>query len=218
MNYPEKWTEFFEQESEKLYFQKLMKYVEQEYATKIIYPPKQMLFEVFNLIGPEEIEVIILGQDPYPKMGQANGIAFSSGNHQTPKSLNNMFKELYDDLGIDHFKSNDLSGWVEQGVFLVNSVLTVEANEPLSNENIGWEIFTQNLLIYLSSKPRVFCAFGNHAYEIYSKITTINPQNIIRTGHPSPLSYYRYFKGSQPFSQINAKLLTMHLEPIDWSK
>jgi len=87
-----------------------MKYVEQEYATKIIYPPKQMLFEVFNLIGPEDIEVVILGQDPYPKMGQANGIAFSSGNHQTPKSLNNMFKELYDDLGIDHFKSNDLSG------------------------------------------------------------------------------------------------------------
>ncbi|ATG97672.1 uracil-DNA glycosylase [Mesoplasma lactucae] len=219
MKIPTGWEQFFKEEKQKPYFEELMKFLKNEYETKTIYPPKENIFTVFNLVKPEDVKVVLLGQDPYHGYNQANGIAFSTNDSKTPRSLANMFKELNNDLGIEH-PSNDLTGWVKQGVFLLNTILTVREHEPLSHKNKGWEIFVLDLLNFLEQTNHnvLFCAFGNNAYEMYSKITNINSQDILRFGHPSPFSYERYFKNTKPYSAINNWLIEHNENPIDWSK
>ncbi|MCL8213638.1 Uracil-DNA glycosylase [Mesoplasma sp. JKS002660] len=217
--FPQGWETFFEEEIKKDYFQQLWKTVQHEYYTTTVYPPGKDVFAVFKLVRPEDVKIVLLGQDPYHGKNQANGIAFSTASAITPRSLANMFKELKSDLDIDH-PSNDLSGWVAQGVFLLNTILTVREHQPLSHQELGWETFVLNVLNFLNSNNKVilYCAFGNQAMKMYSKINGIKSENILRYGHPSPFSYDKYFKGTRPFSQINSWLEFHDLTPINWAQ
>ncbi|AHI53441.1 uracil-DNA glycosylase [Spiroplasma sabaudiense Ar-1343] len=214
------WKPFFESQSEKTYFKNLLNFLESEYKSKTIFPPEEKLFRIFQLIKPSQIKVIIIGQDPYHGLNQANGIAFScENNNKIPPSLRNIFKELLNDLKIDHFDNLDLSDWVEQGVFLINSVMSVEAGKPASHKNQGWEEFTINVLEFINeiNKNLIYCLWGNFAKRIYNKVRYKNTKKveIISSGHPSPFSYHLY-QGSRPFSKINDLLVKSHKKPIKW--
>lgn len=208
----------FEQEKQKEYFIKLMEFVDKEYQTKRCFPPYQDIFNAFKFCDINEIKVVILGQDPYHEINQAHGLSFSilEGN-PLPKSLINIYKELYDDLGVTRLTGN-LSYWCEQGVFLLNNVLTVEEGKANSHKNKGWEIFTSKVIEELNNdnSPKVFVLWGNDALSKKALIT--NDKHLVLTSaHPSPLSSYRGFFGSKPFSKINKFLKANNLEEIDWS-
>ena len=182
-----------------------------------IYPPKELVFKVFDL-PLQEIKVVILGQDPYHNPGQACGLSFSVNDGvPLPKSLINIYKELYDDLGITPAKTGNLEKWFKQGIFLLNSVLTVEEYSPASHSNVGWQDFTDYIIETISQKNNnvVFVLWGSYAR---SKKTLIDSSRhkIIESPHPSPLSAYRGFFGSKPFSRTNDFLVAKGLEPIDW--
>ena len=169
-------------------------------------PSKTQVFRVFET-NPEEVKVVLVGQDPYPTLGDANGLAFSvDRSSNLPKSLLNLFKELQDDLGISR-KNGDLSDWQQQGVFLINRVLTVPIGNANGHRNIGWESFTEKIISYLASENAIGLLLGKSAQELapYFKKFVIAP-------HPSPLSAYRGFFGSKIYSKVN-KLLD---EPINW--
>lgn len=207
------------EESKKEYFVKLMEFVNKEYQEKRCFPPYQDIFNAFKFKeDTKDIKVVILGQDPYHEINQAHGLSFSilEGN-PLPKSLLNIYKELYDDLQITRLTGN-LSSWAKQGVLLLNTVLTVEEGKANSHKNHGWEIFTNRVIEELNndSSPKVFVLWGNDAI---SKIKLIsNPKHMVLTSsHPSPLSCYRGFFGSKPFSKINAFLEKNYLDVIDWS-
>lgn len=212
MNYPNNgWGDFFQKESKKDYFIKLLNVLEKEYANKEIYPSKDRIFRSFNVTDFENVKVVILGQDPYHGEGEANGLAFSTDKKTLPPSLKNIYKELYNDLEITK-KDGDLLSWAEQGILLINTVLTVEKDSPLSHRNIGWEIFTNNLIEYLSQNKEsiIFVLWGKKAQE---KTFLINEKKhtIMKSAHPSPFSYNRGFKDSRPFSKIN-KILKSKIE------
>ena len=180
-----------------------------------IYPPKELVFKVFDL-PLQDIKVVILGQDPYHNPGQACGLSFSVNDGvPLPKSLINIYKELYDDLGIIPAKTGNLEKWFKQGIFLLNSVLTVE--EPASHSNIGWQDFTDYIIETISQKNNnvVFVLWGSYAR---SKKTLIDSSRhkIIESPHPSPLSAYRGFFGSKVFSRINSYLEEVGKKPIDF--
>lgn len=207
-----------EEESKKEYFIKLMNFVNSEYQTKVCFPPYKDIFNAFKYKDIPEIKVIILGQDPYHEINQAHGLSFSilEGN-PLPKSLINIYKELYDDLGITRLTGN-LSSWCEQGVFLLNTVLTVEQGKANSHKNKGWEIFTSRVIEELNknNSPKVFILWGSDAIKKKDLIT--NPKHLVLTSpHPSPLSSYRGFFSSKPFSKTNVFLVKNNLSPIDWS-
>ena len=185
--------------------------------TATIYPPKELVFKVFDL-PLQDIKVVILGQDPYHNPGQACGLSFSVNDGvPLPKSLINIYKELYDDLGITPAKTGNLEKWFKQGIFLLNSVLTVEEYSPASHSNVGWQDFTDYIIETISQKNNnvVFVLWGSYAR---SKKTLIDSSRhkIIESPHPSPLSAYRGFFGSKPFSRTNDFLVAKGLEPIDW--
>ena len=185
--------------------------------TATIYPPKELVFKVFDL-PLEDIKVVILGQDPYHNPGQACGLSFSVNDGvPLPKSLINIYKELYDDLGITPAKTGNLEKWFKQGIFLLNSVLTVEEYSPASHSNVGWQDFTDYIIETISQKNNnvVFVLWGSYAR---SKKTLIDSSRhkIIESPHPSPLSAYRGFFGSRPFSRANAFLEAQGQTPIDW--
>jgi len=185
--------------------------------TVTIYPPKELVFKVFDL-PLQDIKVVILGQDPYHNPGQACGLSFSVNDGiPLPKSLINIYKELYDDLGITPAKTGNLEKWFKQGIFLLNSVLTVEEYSPASHSNVGWQDFTDYIIETISQKNNnvVFVLWGSYAR---SKKTLIDSSRhkIIESPHPSPLSAYRGFFGSKPFSRTNDFLVAKGLEPIDW--
>ncbi|QBQ07229.1 uracil-DNA glycosylase [Spiroplasma gladiatoris] len=184
-----------------------------------VYPPKEEIFRVFELIDFKDVKVIILGQDPYHSDLVANGIAFSASNKvKTPRSLANIFKELNNDLGIDHFNNNDLSGWVKQGVLLLNTCLTVQKSLPGSHTNIGWEQIIIKIIKILSKNNNlIYCLWGNFAKNLYN-ILNINSEFVIKSAHPSPFSYKKGFENSKPFSIINNYLISLKLEKIDWTK
>lgn len=213
-----KFVELFNQEKQKKYFVDLMDFVNHQYQTKKCFPPYEDIFNAFKFKDIPEIKVVIIGQDPYHEINQAHGLSFSilDGN-PLPKSLINIYKELYDDLKITRLSGN-LSSWAEQGVLLLNNVLTVEEGKANSHKNKGWEIFTSKVIEELNkdNSPKVFVLWGNEAI---SKINLIsNPKHLVLTSaHPSPLSAYRGFFGSKPFSKINDFLIKNHLDPIDWS-
>lgn len=186
--------------------------------TATIYPPKELVFKVFDL-PLQDIKVVILGQDPYHNPDQACGLSFSVNDGvPLPKSLINIYKELYDDLGITPAKTGNLEKWFKQGIFLLNSVLTVEEYLPASHSNVGWQDFTDYIIETISQKNNnvVFVLWGSYAR---SKKTLIDSSRhkIIESPHPSPLSAYRGFFGSKVFSRINSYLEEVGKKPIDFN-
>lgn len=213
-------NELFEIEMKKDYFIKLQEFIDNEYNTKVIYPPKEMIYNAFKYNDIDKIKVVIIGQDPYFNESQAHGLCFSVQHGiKEPKSLINIYKELYNDLNINAPMDGCLEGWAEQGVFLLNTILTVEHGLPLSHKNKGWEIFTTSVIKELNNddNPKVFVLWGKEAQKLKEYITN-EKHLIIESNHPSPLSASRGFFGSKPFSKINNFLISNNLEPIDFSR
>lgn len=201
-------------------FKNFYKKIIHEYDTKEIYPPKAFIFNALKLTSYEKTKVVIVGQDPYHGKGEAHGLSFSvQKGIKIPPSLKNIYKELYDDLGVLPKDNGDLTGWALQGVLLLNSVLTVEKDKAASHRNLGWEPMTDYIikLLNLKNEPVVFILWGNFAKEKAKLIT--NPHHyIVMSPHPSPFSAYSGFFGSKPFSKTNEFLIKNGLVPIDWSK
>ena len=191
-----------------------------EYDIKTIYPPKDYIFNALKLTSYKDTKVVIVGQDPYHGEHQAHGLSFSvQKGIKVPPSLQNIYKELYDDLGVPIRNDGDLTGWAKQGVLLLNAVLTVEKDKAASHRNWGWELLTDYIIKVLNMKeePVVFILWGNFAKEKAKLIT--NPHHyIITSPHPSPFSAYSGFFGSKPFSKTNNYLVKNNLKSIDWSK
>lgn len=195
----------------------LVQFLEAEYAQHTIYPPQHQLFEALNLTSPEQVKVVILGQDPYHNAGQAHGLAFSvNPGVALPPSLRNLFQELQSDLGCEMPEQGDLRAWAKQGVLLLNTVLTVRAHEAASHQKRGWEAFTDQIIQAVSKNHDhvVFILWGKAA-QAKQKIIA-SRHTLLCSVHPSPLSAYRGFFGSRPFSQANAALLAHHQTPIAW--
>lgn len=212
------WQEIIGEEQKKEYYQKMIPTLKTEYLIYECYPPKENIFKAFNSIpSPEDVKVVILGQDPYHGLGEAHGLSFSVKNGiKMPPSLLNIFKELYSDLGIKREKS-DLTDWAKQGILLLNSIMTVEKDKPLSHKDKGWEIFTDTVISKLNERvdPVIFVLWGSFARSKKELITNKN-HKIIESVHPSPLSASRGFFGSKPFSKINNYLKSMNKNEIKW--
>lgn len=213
------WLPLLRQELSQPYFQALSRQVDAAYATATVYPPEDRLFSAFTLTPPESVRVVILGQDPYHEPGQANGLAFSvSGGTPLPPSLRNIFAELTACYGSAP-PTGDLEPWARQGVFLLNTVLTVEQGRANSHRDFGWQRFTDAVITAMAGLPQpiVFILWGAQAQKKTPLIqASVHPRKILSAPHPSPLSAYRGFFGSRPFLQANA-FLTAHAEqPIHW--
>lgn len=212
------WDLYLKEEYEKEYFKELLDFVNKEYKEKIIYPPKSEIFNAFRHTKYEDLKVVILGQDPYHGEKEAQGLSFSVNNNiKRPPSLQNIFKEIEDDLKISMSQNNSLVPWAEQGVLLLNSVLTVEKDSPASHQKKGWEIFTDNVIKIINEKkePVVFILWGNYARSKKELITNTN-HYIIESPHPSPFSARNGFFGSRPFSKANSYLINKGIKPINW--
>lgn len=211
------WDKVLENEMKKEYFRKLGSFVKNEYHNKICYPDYVNIFNALRYTDYENVKVVILGQDPYHGEGEAHGLSFSVlEGVKRPPSLDNIFKELYADLGIKR-TNNCLSDWAQQGVLLLNAIMTVEKDRPLSHKDKGWEIFTDNIISKLNERntPVIFVLWGNFARS--KKVLITNPiHHIIESPHPSPLSASRGFFGSKPFSKINDYLKADNIEGINW--
>lgn len=197
------WEEFLKEEMNKDYYKSLMEFVCDEYNNKIIYPKQELIFNALNKTPLSDVKVVIIGQDPYHTPGFANGLAFSVNDGvPIPKSLVNIFKEINLELGINIPKNGNLSNWAQNGVLLLNRILTVEKGKPLSHKGIGWETFTTNVLKLLNKQNQkiVFLLFGKSAEEV--KVYLNNPNHLVLiTSHPSPLGAYKGFFGSGVFKQ-----------------
>lgn len=212
------WSLFLDEDIKSDYFIKLHQYILTEYKTKTIFPKYENIFRAFNLLLPSEVKVVIIGQDPYHGLNQANGLAFSVCDEcKIPPSLKNIFKELVDDIGCSYPACGNLTKWAKEGVLLINSVLTVEQSKANSHKNIGWEIFTDNVIKKLSFEYEniVFILWGNPSQK-KSILIDESKHLILKAPHPSPLSSYRGFFGSKPFSQTNSYLLACGKKEIDW--
>ncbi|MBC6308920.1 uracil-DNA glycosylase [Listeria sp. FSL L7-1582] len=212
------WQVLLKEEQEKAYFKDLMHFVEEEYATTTIYPPREAIYHALDLTSYADTKVVIFGQDPYHGPNQAHGLSFSvaSSEAKFPPSVRNMFKELEADLGVSRTDIN-LTDWAEQGVLLLNTVLTVQAGKAASHRKKGWESFTDAIIQLLNEKEEqvIFVLWGADAKKKQVLIT--NPQHkVITAVHPSPLSAYNGFFGSKPYSQINAYLKAAGKAPISW--
>jgi len=219
MHINEDWYHFFKDEFTKDYFIELQAFIEKEYATKRIYPKYENIFRAFNLLTPSEVKVVIIGQDPYHGDNQANGLAFSvSSQSKIPPSLVNIYKELVDDIGCGYPINGDLGLWAEQGVLMINSVLSVEKGLPNSHKDKGWEKFTDSVIMKLSQEYEhiVFVLWGNPSQKKASLIDETK-HLILKAPHPSPLSSYRGFFGSKPFSKINTYLKENNIKEIKWA-
>lgn len=201
-------------------FKNFYKRIMHEYEIKEIYPLKDYIFNALKLTSYENTKVVIVGQDPYHGKGEAHGLSFSvQKGVRVPPSLQNIYKELNDDLKIPPKDNGDLTEWAKQGVLLLNAVLTVEKDKAASHRNLGWEPMTDYIikLLNLKNKPVVFILWGNFAKE-KAKLITNHQHYIIMSPHPSPFSAYSGFFGSKPFSKTNEFLIKNGLVPIDWSK
>ena len=213
------WDEILKGEFEAGYFKKLSGFINQEREQKVIYPPEHEVYKALKLTSPEQVKVIILGQDPYINPGEAHGLAFSVGQGiKVPPSLRNIYKELNADLEINIPKIGCLESWANQGVLLLNAVLTVEAGKSNSHAKKGWEKFTDSIIKYLGQKekPIVFILWGKNAQSKEQFIN--NPAHLIlKAPHPSPLSASTGFFGCKHFSQTNKFLSENGLDIIDWT-
>lgn len=211
------WDNILKDEFKKKYFRNLVKFLNNENKTKTIFPKSEDLFKALKLTDYKDVNVVILGQDPYHGEKEANGLCFSV-NHgvQSPPSLQNIFKELKSDLGIVR-TNTDLTDWAEQGILLLNTVLTVEKDKAFSHRDKGWEIFTDKIIEKLNERedPIVFVLWGNAARSKKSLLTN-KKHMIVESAHPSPLSYSRGFKDSKPFSKINNMLKSVNKKEINW--
>jgi uracil-DNA glycosylase len=214
------WDELLKDEFKKPYYLELRQKLISEYRTQRIFPGMYDIFNAFKLTSYDSVKAVIIGQDPYHGEGQAHGLSFSVRKGiAPPPSLVNIFKEIKDDVGIDNTGMHgELTKWAENGVLLLNSVLTVRADQARSHRNLGWEEFTSNVinLLNLREKPIVFMLWGADAKAKSALIT--NPQHLIlKAAHPSPLSAYNGFFGCKHFSKANEFLKSRGIEPIDWS-
>ncbi len=216
------WDIVFAQEFEKEYFKTMTSFLN-SLSPEIVFPPKEKRLSAFMACRPESVKVVIIGQDPYHNIGQANGLSFSVDSEPLPPSLRNIFKELVQDVGVHYPTSGDLMPWAHQGVLLLNSALTVEAHKAASHSKIGWEHFTDAIIKYLNTTFQnvVYIIWGAHAHK---KCRIIDAQRncVLISSHPSPLAntkpfgMYPPFSGSGPFSKANAYLSSVGKVPIDW--
>lgn len=213
-----KWDEILDSEYHKEYFKKIVRFINEEYKIKEVYPPKERILRALSLTDYDNVKVVILGQDPYHGVGEANGLAFAVSNGiKLPPSLKNIYKELYDDMQIPISNVGNLECWAKEGVLLLNAVLTVEKDKPASHKNIGWETFTDAIIQKLNEKetPIVFILWGNFARS--KKVYITNPKHlVIESPHPSPFSANYGFFGSKPFSRTNEFLKKNGIKEIDW--
>lgn len=212
------WKERLHDEFEKPYFNNLTNFVRSEYSTQKIYPSGKLIFNAFDKCPYNKVKVVILGQDPYHEPGQAHGLCFSVPDGVSfPPSLQNIFKEINNDLEVPAPKSGNLERWAEQGVFLLNATLTVRAHLAGSHQNKGWETFTDKVIHLLaeSGDHIVFMLWGAYAQRKGELISTIR-HLVLKSVHPSPLSAHRGFFGNHQFSRTNEYLIANGKEPINW--
>lgn len=212
------WKEILQEEFSKPYFDELVEFVKGEYATGEIYPAGRNIFRAFDKCPFDKLKVVIIGQDPYHGPGQANGLCFSVGEGVPhPPSLQNIFKEVYSDVGSPIPVSGELERWAEQGVLLLNAVLTVRAHQAASHAGRGWERFTDAVVRAIAERKEgvVYMLWGSYAQK---KGAIADPRRnlVLRAVHPSPLSAYRGFFGCKHFSAANTYLQSIGKEPIDW--
>lgn len=216
---PAPWRQLLQSETKQPYFRDLQDFLTKEYASQTVsvYPPADKVFAALEFTPYDDVKVLLLGQDPYHGANQANGLAFSV-NRKTPlpPSLKNIFTELHNDLGFDIPNHGSLERWAEQGVLLLNAVLTVRQASPNSHKGRGWETFTDAIIRKVNEKetPVVFVLWGKYAQKKISLIDTTR-HKIVECAHPSPLSAHRFF-GCRPFSQVNTALLDAGITGIDW--
>lgn len=213
------WSLALKDEFNKPYYRDLYRFVKEEYSTKVVYPPADDIFNALHLTPLKDVKVLILGQDPYHNEHQAHGLSFSvlPDQKDIPPSLQNIYKELQEDLGCYIPNNGYLKKWADQGVLMLNTVLTVRAHEPNSHQGRGWENFTDAIIQAVNQKdePVVYMLWGKPAQSKIPMLT--NPKHLIlKAPHPSPLSAYRGFFGCKHFSKCNEFLLQNGLEPIDW--
>lgn len=218
LNIESGWKELLKDEFEKPYFVQLSQFVDNEYNSQTIFPPKSQIFKAFNLCPLSEIRVVILGQDPYHDVNQAHGLCFSVNEGvKIPPSLKNIYKEIQSDCGIMTPTNGNLEGWARQGVLLLNATLTVRAHQAGSHQQKGWEEFTDSVIKHLAQEKKniVFLFWGGYAGR---KSAFINPSDhlILKSAHPSPLSAYRGFLGNKHFSQTNEYMRSKGLREVEW--
>lgn len=212
------WGSLLAPEFEKEYYHKLVDFLKVEYSTHVVYPKLENIFSALEYTSFKNTKVVILGQDPYHGPGQAHGLSFSvQPGIKTPPSLLNMYKELRDEYGYEIPNNGYLVKWAEQGVLLLNTVLTVRQGEANSHKGKGWEHFTDRVIELLNEreKPVIFILWGRHA-QAKKKLITNTKHHIIESVHPSPLSARRGFFGSKPYSKVNTILANMGEREIDW--
>ena len=214
------WLAPLKPEFSKPYYAELFKFVKNEYATRQIFPPADDIFNAFHLTPLHEVKVVILGQDPYHEPGQAHGLAFSvPKGAKIPPSLRNIYGELESDLGCYTPNHGCLTSWAEHGVLLLNNVLTVYQGKANSHKKWGWQPFTAGILaaVQTLSQPVAYLLWGRDAQQKVKKLPDSDaPRLILNAAHPSPLSAYRGFFGSRPFSQVNRFLVSAGGDPIPW--
>lgn len=213
------WSLALKDEFNKPYYRDLYRFVKEEYSTKVVYPPADDIFNALHLTPLKDVKVLILGQDPYHNEHQAHGLSFSvlPDQKDIPPSLQNIYKELQEDLGCYIPNNGYLKKWADQGVLMLNTVLTVRAHEPNSHQGRGWENFTDAIIQAVNQKdePVVYMLWGKPAQSKIPMLT--NPKHLIlKAPHPSPLSAYRGFFGCRHFSKCNEFLSENGLSPIDW--
>lgn len=213
------WKKLFAQESQKPYFIQLQDFLDEERRNHLVHPSESQVFRALELTPLEKTKVVILGQDPYPTPGHAQGLAFSvePNVRPIPKSLQNIFKEIHENFGASILQNGNLESWAKQGVLLLNTVLTVRSGEPKSHANRGWEKFTDVVITTLNNQDQgiVFILWGNDAKK--KQILLNNPNHLVLSGvHPSPLSAHRGFFGCQHFKLANLWLEKNGIQPIQW--
>ena len=213
------WEDIIDLEKQKDYYKSLEKEINKRYKTTTVFPEKQNIFKAFSLTKLDNLKVVILGQDPYHGFGQAQGLAFSTpANIKNPPSMQNILKEIQSDLGKKSIcEDGDLTPWAKQGVLLLNTILTVEEAKPKSHHNLGWEVFTDNVIKYISDncEDTIFILWGSPAIS-KTKLIDTKKHHILTAPHPSPLSSYRGFFGCKHFSQTNDILKSLNKEAIIW--
>ena len=213
------WEDIIDLEKKKDYYKKLKEEIDKRYETTTVFPEKQNIFKAFYLTKLDNLKVVILGQDPYHGFGQAQGLAFSTpANIKNPPSMQNILKEINSDLGKKSIcEDGDLTPWAKQGVLLLNTILTVEEAKPKSHHNLGWEVFTDNIIKYISDncEDTIFILWGSPAIS-KTKLIDRKKHHILTAPHPSPLSSYRGFFGCKHFSQTNNILKSLNKEAIIW--